>query len=490
MPLDPRTPVLVGYGQVNQYDENPGGEPVDLMEAAARAAAGARVLEAVDAVRIVNVFSLRYRDPGLLLAQRIGAPDAVTRYTPVGGNVPQSLVNQACLDIQQGRNDVVLIAGGETWRTRTRLKARGERLAGTVQDESVPLAPSDPDVDMVGPAELRIGLVAPSHVYPMFEQALRIAAGEAPQEHRSRIGELWSRFSHVAAGNPHAWSRELVPAEEIWAPGPDNRMISWPYTKLMNSNNMVDQGAALILMSVGKAEELQIPRDRWVFPYAGTDAHDTYLIGERASFSGSPAIRIAGRRALELTGLGIDDIDAVDVYSCFPSAVQVAAHELGLALDDPARPLTVTGGLTFAGGPWNNYVSHSIATMAERLAASPGQIGLITANGGYLTKHSFGVYSTEPPAHEFRWEDVQAEVDAEPTVVAEADWSGTGTVEAWTTPVTREGAPEKVFVAVRTPSGGRALAVITDASQAEASTREDLAGATVTVKPDGTAGLD
>ncbi len=490
MSLDPRTPVLVGYGQVNQHDESPGSEPVDLMEAAARAAADARVLEAVDAVRIVNLLSVRYRDAGLLLAQRIGAPDAVTRYTPVGGNVPQSLVNQACLDIQQGRNDVVLIAGGETWRTRTRMKARGERLAGTEQDESVPLAPSDPEFTMAGPVELRIGLVAPSHVYPMFEQALRIAAGEAPDEHRRRIGELWSRFSQVAQGNPHAWSRDAVSAEEIWQPGPDNRMISWPYTKLMNSNNMVDQGAALVLTSVGKAEELHIPKDRWVFPHAGTDAHDTYLIGERASFCGSPAIRIAGRRVLELAGFGMDDIDAVDVYSCFPSAVQVAARELGLALNDPARPLTVTGGLTFAGGPWNNYVSHSIATMAERLVANPGQVGLITANGGYLTKHSFGIYSTEPPAREFRWEDVQSEVDAEPTVVAEADWSGTGTIETWTTPVTREGAPEKVFVAVRTPSGGRALAVITDASQAEASTREDLAGAAVTVKPDGTAGLE
>ncbi|KIU17400.1 acetyl-CoA acetyltransferase [Mycolicibacterium llatzerense] len=490
MPLDPRTPVLVGYGQVNQYDENPGSEPVDLMEAAAREAADARVLEAVDAVRIVNLLSVRYRDPGLLLAQRIGAPDAVTRYTPVGGNVPQSLVNQACLDIQQGRNEVVLIAGGETWRTRTRLKARGERLAGTEQSNSVPLAPSDPEFTMAGPAELRIGLVAPSHVYPMFEQALRIAVGEAQEEHRRRMGELWSRFSQVAEGNPHAWSREAVSAEQIWQPGPDNRMISWPYTKLMNSNNMVDQGAALLLTSVGKAEALGIPKERWVFPYAGTDAHDTYLIGERASFSGSPAIRIAGRRVLELTGLGIDDIDAVDVYSCFPSAVQVAARELGLGLDDPQRPLTVTGGLTFAGGPWNNYVSHSIATMAERLAANPGQVGLITANGGYLTKHSFGVYSTQPPTHEFRWEEVQSEVDAEPTVIAEADWSGTGSVETWTTPVTRDGAPEKVFVAVRTPSGGRALAVITDSSQAEASTREDLAGATVTVKPDGTAGLE
>jgi acetyl-CoA C-acetyltransferase len=293
----------------------------------------------------------------------------------------------------------------------------------------------------------------------------------------------------VAQDNPHAWNRDSVSAEQIWQPGPANRMISWPYTKLMNSNNMVDQGAALVLTSVQKATSLQIPTDGWVFPYAGTDAHDTYLIGERAQFHTSPAIRIAGARVLELTRMGVDDIDLVDVYSCFPSAVQIAARELGLPIGDADRPLTVTGGLTFAGGPWNNYVSHSIATMAERLAAAPDQVGLITANGGHLTKHSFGIYSATPPRHEFRWEDVQPAVDAEPTCVGEADWSGVGTVESWTTPFTRDGEAEKAFVAVRTPAGTRALAVITDADEALASTRGDIAGARVTVRPDGTANL-
>ena len=196
-----------------------------------------------------------------------------------------------------------------------------------------------------------------------------------------------------------------------------------------------------------------------MFPYAGTDAHDTYLIGERAELDRSPAIRIAGGRALELAGKGIDDMDFVDVYSCFPSAVQVAARELGLPLDGD-RALTVTGGLTFAGGPWNNYVTHSIATMAEHLVAAPGTLGLVTANGGYLTKHSFGVYGTEPPTGEFRWEDVQSAVEAEPTRVAEDRLGGRRTVESWTTPVSREGAAEKVFLAVRTPADTRALAVI------------------------------
>ena len=309
MPIDPRTPVLVGYGQVNQHDDHPGVEPIDLMVAAARAGADPRVLEAVDSVRVVSMLSWRYRDPGLLLAQRIRAKNAATRYTGVGGNVPQTLVNQACLDIRAGRAGVVMIAGAETWRTRTRLRARGAKPEWTRQDESVPLAEgADDGVPMAGPAEIRIKLDRPAYVYPMFEQAVRIAAGESSDEHRRRIGELWSQFSAVAAANPHAWSRSPLSAEAIWRPGPGNRMISWPYTKLMNSNNMVDQGAALILMSAEKAGYLQIPSERWVFPYAGTDAHDTDAIGERAEFYRSPAIRIAGRRALELAETGIDDV--------------------------------------------------------------------------------------------------------------------------------------------------------------------------------------
>jgi acetyl-CoA C-acetyltransferase len=494
MPVNPRTPVLVGYGQLNHHEdaaaEQNAKEPVDLMVTAARQAADARVLEAVDAIRVVNVFSARYRDPGLLLGQRIGADRPATRYSGVGGNVPQSLVNQACLDIQQGRADVVLVAGAEMWRTRTQLRAKGKRLTWTDQDESVPLAEvSDENVPMAGPAEERIGLDRPAYVYPIFEQALRISTGESIEDHRKRVSELWARFNAVAVHNPHAWIRKPVTAEEICEEGPANRMISWPYTKLMNSNNMVDQSAALILTSVETATRLQIPTERWVYPYAGTDAHDTYAISERAELYRSPAIRIAGARALSLAGLGIDDVDYVDLYSCFPSAVQVAAAELGLPVDDPDRPLTVTGGLTFAGGPWNNYVSHSIATMAELLTANPGRRGLITANGGYLTKHSFGVYGTEPPLAEFRWEDTQSEVDREPIRTPAVEWEGVGTVESWTTPFDRDGRPEKAFLAVRTPDDRRTLALMSDPVAAAATVHDDIAGAKVAIHPDGTATL-
>lgn len=486
--MDPRTPVLVAAGQVNQHDDAD-IEPVDLMVAAAREAADPRVLQAVDAIRVVNLLSWRYRDPGLLLGQRIGAPEAATRYTGVGGNTPQSLVNQACLDIQNGRAEVVLLAGGETWRTRMRLRAKGIKPDWTRQEESVAVPPGGEDVPMSGPAEDRIGLDRPSFVYPLFEQALRIANGESVEEHQRRISALWAGFSEVAAANPNAWSRVARTAEQVGCASPDNRMISWPYPKLMNSNNMVNQAAVVILCSAEKATYLQIPRDQWVFPYAGTDSHDTYAISERHELHRSPAIRIGGRRALELAGVGVDDLDHVDIYSCFPSAVQVAANELGLPTDDPRRPLTVTGGLTFAGGPWNNYVMHSIATMAGLLRANPAARGLITANGGYLTKHSFGVYSATPPPASFRWEDVQAEVDREPTRTAVVEFDGEGTVESWTTPFDRDGRPEKAYLTVRTSEDARAMALIEDPEVAAVTVAEDIAGATVRVRADGRASL-
>ncbi|QLL05173.1 acetyl-CoA acetyltransferase [Mycobacterium vicinigordonae] len=493
MPVEPRTPVLIGYGQVNHREDidldQPCIEPADLMVSATRQAADSRVIEAVDSIRVVQILSAHYRNPGRLLGQRLGLADFTALYSPVGGNTPQSLVNQACLDIQAGRANVVLISGAETWRTRTGLKKRGRRLVWTEQDNSVPVPPiAGADVPMAGDAEIRIKLDRPAFVYPIFEQALRIAGEESIEHHAQRVSELWARFNAVAVDNPNAWIRRPLSAEEIRRPGPQNRMISWPYTKLMNSNNMVDQGASLILTSVEQARRLGVPTERWVYPQAGTDAHDTPAVAERAELHRSPAIRIGGARALELAGIGIDDVHYVDLYSCFPSAVQVAANELGLAIDDPARPLTVTGGLTFAGGPWNNYVTHSIATMAELLTANPGRRGLITANGGFLTKHSFGLYCTEPPKR-FVWEDVQPVVDRKPTTMGLVDWEGVGTVEAWTTPFDRDGQPEKAFLAVRTPEGARALAVITDPAAAAATVQEDIAGVKVAVAADGIATL-
>jgi acetyl-CoA C-acetyltransferase len=416
--------VIVGQAQLEQRAADPASarEPLDLMHAAVLAAAeeaGAPgLLGRADSVRVIRGV-WPYANPARAIAERIGATGAETVGTGYGGNMVQSVLNHAASAIARGERDVVVIAGAETGHTQARARAAGRRPTYT-DTPGTPDLVLGPDEPMSHPAELARGIRAPIQVYPLFENALRAARGESIPEHLVRISELWARFSAVAAANPHAWIRKAHSAEEIRTPGPNNRMISFPYPKLMNSNSRVDQGAALLLCSLATARRAGIREDRLVYPWAGTDAHDHYFVSNREDLHSSPAIRIAGRRALELARIGVADVDHVDLYSCFPSAVQVGAAELGFSLE---RPLTVTGGLTFGGGPLNDYVLHSIARMVEVLRADPGSIGLVSANGGFLTKHAFGVYSTEPPGLGWCHEDLQAEVDRTPRreVAAEAD---------------------------------------------------------------------
>jgi acetyl-CoA C-acetyltransferase len=490
MTLDPRTPVLVGAGQwSNRVDRGePPVEPADLVAGALRRAAddsgaGPDVLRGLDAVRIVSMFSGRYRNAAALVAERVGASPRDTAVSPVGGNEPQTLVNRACHDIAAGRADLVAIGGAEAWRSRSRIRA-GEDLGWTRQDESMPPARlTGPEADLIHPVEAAHAVVAPTQIYPLFEQALRHAAGRTVDEHLVHLGELWAGFSAVAATNPHAWIQDRLTPEQIRTPSPDNRWICWPYTKVMNANNAVEQGAAVLLCSAARAEALGIARDRWVFPLASVEAHDHYAVSERADLCSSPAVRLAGRRLFELAGLGIDDVVHVDIYSCFPSAVQIAAGELGLP---PDRQLTVTGGLSFAGGPWNNYVSHSIAAMAGVLRSDPGAVGLITANGGYVTKHALGLYSTEPPAAGFQWDDVQDAVDALPRRVVREQADGPARIESWVVQHDRAGEPERAIATCLLDDGSRAWATSEDADTvAELRSGAEQIGRQVKLTPEG-----
>lgn len=463
MPVDPRTPVLVGVAQRTQRPADPAGalEAVALMqqvvEEAAADAGSPDLLRELDLVAVVYG-AWGYSDPGRLVADGIGASGARTALSYHGGNTPQSYVNALSRRIAGGELEVAVVVGAETIWSRRRQRAAGVERSVTVQQGVEPDERFASDVQMSSPFERSRGFEMPVNFYPTFESAIRAGRGETIAEHRTRISELWSRFSEVAAQNPHAWRGDRLTPEEVHSPEGGNRMVGFPYTKAMNSNWDLDQGAALVLCSAGTAEAAGVPRDRWVFPLAGTDAHDTLLVSNRRDLRSSPAIGAAGRRLFELSGLGVDDLAHVDLYSCFPSAVQVAAAELGL---DLGRQLTVTGGLTFAGGPLNNYVTHSIATMAGVLRSDPGTVGLCTANGGYLTKHALGLYGTEPPPDGFRWADVQDEVDRVPTTPAAEDHTGPVEVEAYTVMHGREG-PERALFALRTPDGGRTFGTATE----------------------------
>jgi acetyl-CoA C-acetyltransferase len=488
MTIDPRTPVLIGTGQVLQRAEglDDARDPVALMVEAISLAASDAGLSSVpnpDAIRVVSLLSWKYGNPAHFIAQDLGLTPRELGLSAMGGNTPQTLVNTASRQILAGEVDLVILTGGETTRTRARYSKAG--LTPDWRTTDIAPVPVSEDLTMNMPEELARKIMMPIQIYPLFETALRAQAGRSVADHQIHISELYARFSAVAATNPNAWSKKQYTAEEIRTVSDTNRMIGFPYPKLMNSNNDVDMSAALILCSAEKATALGVPRDRWIFPQSGSDAHEHAFISHRNHFYDTPAIELAGRRVLELAGLSINDIDLVDLYSCFPSAVQLGAKSLGLDINGQ---LTRTGGLQFGGGPWNNYVMHAIATVAGELRSGVGSTGLVWANGGYTTKHAFGVYATTPPKNGFAYDYPQDQIDALPrrSLASPADAAGEMTIEGYSVMHDREGNPERSIASCILADGRRAWADTSDVGIGRDMCVNEWVGRTVRADESGT----
>lgn len=491
MTLDPRTPILVGQGQVLQRTNDLTGalDPIHLMaQAVGRAASDATLAQipTPDVLFAVRSLSTKHPNPAQGVADLLGISPRRCGITPHGGNMPQALVNLASREIQTGHLDLVILTGGEATRTRNRARKNNITLAWPAGDDKV-LAPelAGEDLALNHEIELEHKIMLPVQIYPMFETALRAANQRSVEDHQHHIGELWSRFSAIAATNPNAWTQREYSTSDITTPSQDNRIIGFPYTKMMNSNNDVDMAAALIICSVERARSLGIPRDRWIFPHAGTDCHEHNYISHRHTFSDTPAVRLGGARALELAGKHISDIGIIDLYSCFPSAVQLGAQSLGISI---TQQLTCTGGLSFAGGPWNNYVMHAIATTMIELRHTPRETALVWANGGYATKHAFGVYATTPPKNGFRHDSPQAHIDALPRrdVATASQAAGPATIESYSVMHDRNGSPETVCASALLIDGRRAWATSNEPTLATAMTRDEWVGKLVTLDAFGT----
>lgn len=495
MSLDPHTPVLVGAGQITHRDGDV-PSPLELMVAAARAAAldagvgGDALLARTQSVAVVDLFSWPVPDPGAAVAAELGCSPQETVVSARGGNGPIALLGDLAGRIAAGTLDVALLAGGEAGTAfQAALREGRDTGWGGQAEGTAPNRIVGADRDPGDPAELAAGLIAPIFWYPLFEHAIRGAAGRSREEHQRHLGALWLRFADVARDNPHAWNRSLPEtAAEIAEPGPGNRQVSDPYTKAMNANITVDQGAALLLCSVEAARAAGIAPERWVFVEATAGAHDHWCCGERDRFDRSAAIAAGGRAVLDHAGVGIDDVGLLDLYSCFPSAVQVAARELDVDPFDPGRPPTVTGGLAFAGGPANNYVMHSLATLVGRIREEPEARGLATAVGWYLTKHGIALLSGRPGAQPFAHHDVQASVDERPrrTIVPESE-AVSGEIEAHTAICDRDGTATMGIVAVRLADGRRAFARTHEPETIAALQDEEPLGCAAST--DGAAGL-
>lgn len=451
-----------------------------MAEAVGRAADDAGSLDVVTAatsVRVPRGF-WHYNDPGRLVAERVGASGARSILVELG-ILQQTLVNDACRSIASGEDDIAIVVGGEARYRQLRAQIAGVDAPETEQEDGVcPDEQQRPAEPIYLDVEAERGLIMPVRAFACLDVAIRAHEGVGIDEHRDQVARLWSAMSRVAAHNAYAWRPEGADAATVRGPGPKNPMLAFPYTKLMNSSWNVDQAAALIFTSVGRARALGLDSDAWVFPHAGTEANHVVPVSQRATPHRSPGAEAAGRACLDLGGVGVDDIAHLDLYSCFPASVRQYLRALDITDD---RPVTVTGGMAFAGGPLNNYVLQSTVRMAEVLREDPGEFGLVTAVSGMLNKQGYGLYSTAPAAEGFRSANVTAEVAAaDPPLPFDAD--ATGPVRVVTYTVLFEGdEPSEALAVCETADGTRALATSTDRTLAAAMVAEEFCGRSLRV---------
>jgi acetyl-CoA C-acetyltransferase len=471
-----RQPVVVATGQCTERHE-----PISAMDLMTRAgeqclAQAPGLRGEIDRVSVVNVMSPVPPAPAAALARRLGLAPGRTEVSTIGGNSPQVLVGRAADDVAAGRVRAVLVAGAEAQRTQ---KAFATPEPDPEEQHMAPDPLVGDERSGVGRAELDAGLIAPVHVYALFESVLAARAGRDFTQQRRFLGELMAPLTAVAASHPAAWFAQQRTPEELSEIGPDNRLVAEPYTKRMCAVINVDQAAAVLVCSLAAARRAGVA-DQIVFCLSAAEANDVWFPTARPDPGSSPAIAAASTAGLEAAGLGLDDVGAFDLYSCFPCALEMAAAAMGLALDDP-RGLSVTGGLPYFGGPGNDYTLHAIATMADRLR-DRGGTGLVTGLGWYATKHAVGLYGSEPPAHGWRRGDTtaaQAAIDASAAVVA-TDAVGPATVVASTVVVDRHGAPRAVPVIARLPDG-RQLAAAAEDEELDALAGRNLVGARIVV---------
>lgn len=490
-----RIPVIVGVHQTTDTTSAPdtARSPKDLLVCAARGAArdsgAANILAAVDSLTVVRSFSDtlprfnspfgRMVNPPWSVARAIGAEPRELLYTTGGGHTPQVVVTRICQEIASGRSACAIVAGADALRTQRNAQKAGLELCWS---EDAPREPEAFGIDRASfsPLEDKYGLNAAIYGYPIIEQAIRMDRGHTREAHAANMGRLMAALAAVARDNPLATRRWGPDAIEIATPSEKNPFIGYPYTRLMNANVFVDQAAALIICSAALADELGIAEAGRVYLHGAAAGNDHWYVSERNDLHRSPAIREVARRALDRAGIGTGDLDFFDLYSCFPSAIEIACREIGLPEDD-RRNTTVTGGLPFFGGPGNNYVTHSIAEMVQRLRRAPNAYGLVTANGSYLAKHAAGVYSarpiTEPWEHDASG-GLQTELDAIPKAPLVDGMEGRARIEAYTLAFGHSG-PQQAIVIGRLAAGNhRFLADVSPEPAVLAALHEhDLMGA-------------
>ncbi len=456
---DDRTPVIVGVGEIVDRPEDltSGLEPLALLEEALKRAeqdSGGKLLGEIQSLDLVNFLSWRYHDPEQQLAARLGLTPARAYYGPVGGESPIRYLHEAAQRIARGECSVAAVCGAESQSTATKAERAGVTLPWTPFAHDVPEPKRGAAFQK--PIAVKLGVFTPVTVYPFYEAATAAHWGQTPREAMAESGQLWSRYSSVASQNPKAWLKRRFTPDEITTPTADNRLIAWPYTKLMVANPTVNMGGAILMTSLKKARAAGISVDRLVHVWGGASAEEPRDYLARDRFCENRAQNAVLRATMDLAGER-SAFDAVELYSCFPCVPKMARRTLGLTAE--IQP-TVTGGLTFFGAPLNTYMTHAACAMVRKLRGG-AKLGLLYGQGGFVTKHHALVLSREAPKKQLAQDtSVQAEADrhrgAVPDFVTEAD--GKGSIESFTVIYGRHGEVEHGVVILRTLDNARALA--------------------------------
>lgn len=447
-----KIPVIVGVGQINDREERLNS--VELMAAALRNAdadGGGGWLGRVDALDVVAQLSFpEFADASAPLAQLLEiAPRhcAQTRY-PMGDS-PVALLNAAANRIAAGEAEICAVAGGEALRTAAKRTAGGKRNA--VRESATRATRGGRE---------RYGIVAPTDVYPFYENACRAAWGQTLTQAQRESAEIWAGLSRVAATNPNAWLRTELTPEQILEVSPSNRPIAFPYTKLMVANASVNQGAAFIVTSLAKARASGVAETQLVYVGRGAAAREPGDVMARDRVDRSLSLDASLRGALRLNGVTSADLDFVELYSCFPVMPKLARRAIDWPLN---KPMTVFGGLTFGGGPVGNYMSHAIASMAQALRAG-GRHGLLFGNGGFATTSHSIIVSRDPKIAAQGAQDPSVQDDADsqrpPAPVLLDTYAGDGVIENYTVFYDRDGAAKSGVIVAKTPNADRVLAYV------------------------------
>jgi acetyl-CoA C-acetyltransferase len=494
---DPRAACIIGVARHTWHPDDPdvtandqqAPEPLDMWERVAREAAadaGGRTTDAlgdIESVDVVYSQSWQYDDAVQRLSDRLGASPGRRRYSGIGGSVPHVLAVESARDIRAGRLDLALVVGAEALATVRRLKKAGERPAWSFRPDEKRPFPMDMQFD---PSEISHAVFEAYLTFALFDNARRAHLGRALPEHRAADGRVMAAMTSVAEAQPeHAWFPVARTADDIATATPDNRMVAYPYTKLMTSIMDVDMAAALLLASAERADALGVPEERRVYLRGWGYAEEPQHVAGHPELWRAPAMAAAAGAALSGAGIGVDDVAHLDLYSCFASSVCFGLDALGIAESDPrAGAVTETGGLPYHGGPGSNYVTHSLAAMAERLRRDPGSFGVVSGVGMHLQKHAYGVWSSDPGAGVVG-DAAEYVPSAEPvTIVGSPEGGATATVATYSVLHGRDGEPEKALLICDLPAGGRCYAFLAGGATALAAAEEDeLIGRRVTLTP-------